>query len=141
MAWLVVRVRGGIHARRDIRRTMDELHLTRANHATVVPEEPSVRGMLFAAQGYLTWGETDAETVALLLARGRPSGDGKASAPEPAVVSAVLKDGLARQAGLAPLVRLPPPRGGWRSTKKPFSAGGALGYRGAAINALVRRMV
>ncbi|HLY77456.1 MAG TPA: uL30 family ribosomal protein, partial [Thermoplasmata archaeon] len=72
MAWLVVRVRGGIHSRHDIQQTLRELHLTRANHATVIPEEPSFRGMLMATQGYVTWGEADAETVqALLTARGQ----------------------------------------------------------------------
>ena len=40
-----------------------------------------------------------------------------------------------------PLFRLHPPKGGWKSTKKPFVRGGALGYRGKAINDLVRRMV
>lgn len=148
MAWLVVRVRGGIHSRRDIQETLRELHLTRANHATVLPEEPSFRGMLMAAQGYVTWGEAEAETVqALLAARGQtrtggklpPSGKDAPSVPE--LTASVLGTGLARVTALKPLVRLTPPKGGWKSTKKPFSLGGALGYRGRAINDLVRRMM
>ncbi|HEV2165782.1 MAG TPA: 50S ribosomal protein L30, partial [Thermoplasmata archaeon] len=43
--------------------------------------------------------------------------------------------------GLRPVFRLHPPKGGWRSTKKPFASGGALGYRGPAINDLARKMV
>jgi len=148
MAWIVVRVRGGIHSRHDIRQTLNELHLTRANHATVIPEEPGFRGMLMSAQGYITWGEAEADTVeALLAARGqtragaRLSSPGEGTPPIPDLVTSVLGGGLARVKTLKPLVRLTPPKGGWKSTKKPFSLGGALGYRGRAINDLVRRMI
>jgi large subunit ribosomal protein L30 len=148
MAWIVVRVRGGIHSRRDIQQTLRELHLGRANHATVIPEEPSFRGMLMATQGYVTWGEAEAETVqALLTARGRTRTGAKLSetgtgGPKVSELAAsVLGTGLARVKTLKPLVRLAPPKGGWKSTKKPFSLGGALGYRGRAINDLVRRMI
>lgn len=148
MAWLVVRVRGGIHSRRDIQQTLRELHLTRANHATVIPEEPSFRGMLMVTQGYVTWGETDAETVqALLTARGQTRTGTKLAPPASGtppvaeLAASVLGGGMARVKALKPLVRLAPPKGGWKSTKKPFSLGGALGYRGRAINDLVRRMM
>lgn len=148
MAWIVVRVRGGIHSRREIQQTLRELHLTRANHVTVIPEEPSFRGMLMATQGYVTWGEAEAETVqALLQARGQTRTGAKLSAarhgepPVSELAASVLGSGLARVKTLKPLVRLAPPKGGWKSTKKPFSLGGALGYRGRAINDLVQRMM
>ena len=148
MAWIVVRVRGGIHSRHDIQQTLRELHLTRANHATVIPEEPSFHGMLMATQGYVTWGEAEAETVqALLTARGQTRTGDKLSSPKEGtppvseLAASVLGSGLARVKTLKPLVRLTPPKGGWKSTKKPFSLGGALGYRGRAINDLVHRML
>jgi large subunit ribosomal protein L30 len=148
MAWIVVRVRGGIHSRRDIQQTLRELHLTRANHATVIPEEPSFRGMLMATQGYVTWGEAETETVgALLAARGQTRNGTKLSTPSEGtppvaeLTASVLGNGLARVKTLKPLVRLTPPKGGWKSTKKPYSLGGALGYRGRAINELVQRMI
>jgi len=41
-----------------------------------------------------------------------------------------------------PVFRLHPPRGGFKgSIRKPYGAGGELGYRGAAINELIRRML
>jgi len=153
MTWMVVRVRGSIHAKHEIVETLRFLHLTRANHATVVPEEPAFRGMLSRVQGYVTWGETDAATVGLLLeTRGRThdgkplaagSGAGeKGAAPNVAeLAQTVVAKGLPRAHGVRPLFRLKAPKGGWRSTKKPFALGGALGYRGPAINELVRRMV
>ncbi len=151
MSWMVVRVRGGIHARHDIVDTLEFLHLSRPNHATVVPEEASFRGMLHKVQGYVTWGEADSETVRLLLGSRGVTPDGKrlgtegsagTAPPDLDVLSAsVLEKGLPRTPSIRPLFRLKAPKGGWRSTKKPFALGGALGYRGAKINELVRRMV
>ena len=152
MAWVVVRVRGTIHARHDILETLDYLHLTRANHATILPEAASFRGMIHHVQGYVTWGEAEPETVELLLkergvtANGARVTDATAAADlnskgVPEVARAVSEHGLTTVVGLRPLFRLRAPKGGWRSTKKPYALGGALGYRGRAINDLVRRMV
>jgi large subunit ribosomal protein L30 len=152
MAWVVIRVRGGIHARHDIVETLDFLHLSRPNHATVVPEAASFRGMLTKVQGYVTWGEAEPDTVNLLLKeRGETLAGiklGKAEASESAhpkdlgdLTRAVLASGLSRSPGIRPLFRLRAPKGGWRSTKRPFALGGALGYRGRAINDLARKML
>jgi len=152
MAWMVVRVRGSIHAKHEIGETLRYLHLTRPNHATVLPEDASFRGMLHRVQGYVTWGEADEETVGLLLtsrgrsAEGHPLVGEPGTAPTPpsdvaALAKNVLAEGLPRTRGLRPLFRLRAPKGGWRSTKKPYTLGGALGYRGRAINDLVRKML
>jgi len=152
MAWMVVRVRGTIHARHDIVETLRNLHLTRANHATIVPEAASFRGMLYTVQGYVTWGEAEPETVDLVLRERGETMEGRRLTRETAsglvstkdlteLVRAVAQQGLVKVAGLKPLLRLKPPKGGWKSTKKPFSLGGALGYRGRSINELVRRMM
>ena len=46
------------------------------------------------------------------------------------------------RAGLKPRFRLHPPRGGFkRSLRRAATDGGELGYRGPAINLLVKRMV
>ncbi len=151
MSWMVVRVRGSIHAKRDIVQTLKLLNLTRPNHATVLPENPSNRGMLIKVQGYVTWGEADPATVELLLSSRGKRSDGRSlsevGAPEEPAVDlselsrTVATDGLSRVPGIRPLFRLRAPKGGWRSTKKPFTLGGALGYRGERINELIRRMV
>ncbi len=151
MTWMIVRVRGSIHAKHEIAETLRFLHLTRPNHATVVPEEPSFRGMLMRVQGYVTWGEADEETVGMLLTtRGRTTdgqglaapANGKGSAVDVAgLAKSVTAGGLRASPVVKPLFRLRAPKGGWRSTKKPFTLGGALGYRGKAINDLVRKML
>ncbi len=152
MAWMVVRVRGTIHARHDVLETLQFLHLTRPNHATVVPEAAAFRGMLSKVQGYVTWGEAEPDTVDLLLhQRGETVtghaitdsvlGDELRAKDFGELTRAVAEKGLPSVAGLRPLFRLKAPKGGWRSTKKPFSLGGALGYRGRSINELARRML
>lgn len=148
MAWMVIRVRGSIHARHDIVQTLENLHLTRPNHATLLPEAPSMRGMLTAVQGYVTWGEAEPETVELLLTqRGERTGGSRLTEGTPAegeitrLTRSFVAQGMTGEAGVRPLFRLKPPKGGWRSTKKPFALGGALGYRGRDINVLARRML
>ncbi|MCI4350622.1 MAG: uL30 family ribosomal protein [Thermoplasmata archaeon] len=141
MGWMIIRVRGGVHARGEIVATLDQLHLTRPNHATVVPEEPSFRGMITKVEGYVTWGEADAATVELLLKeRGAPLSIPDAATKIP-TAEQVVAGGLSRAGGIKPMFRLRAPKGGWRSTKKPFARGGALGYRGAAINDIARKMI
>lgn len=152
MAWMVIRVRGTIHARHDIIDTLDVLHLTRPNHATVLPEAESFRGMLTKVQGYVTWGEAEPETIGRLLKeRGETTAGARLDDKTLAEVGPskdlneltrnVLAQGLLRSPGVRPLFRLRAPKGGWRSTKKSFALGGALGYRGRAINDLAQRML
>jgi large subunit ribosomal protein L30 len=151
MAWMIIRVRGTIHARHDIRETLEFLHLSRPNHATIVPERPEFKGMLAAVQGYVTWGEAEPATVTELLRVRGETEEGAALAAAPTagakatdlgdITKTVLESGLSRADGVRPLFRLKPPKGGWRSTKRPFSLGGALGYRGRAINDLARKMI
>ena len=150
MSWMIVRVRGSLHARRDITETLRLLHLTRPNHATVVPEEPAYRGMITKVQGYVTWGEADDATVGRLLEARGETADGRRLSAETlaprgqdlaGLAKTVTGQGLLTVDGLRPLFRLKAPRGGWRSTKKPFARGGALGYRGGQINELVQRML
>jgi large subunit ribosomal protein L30 len=152
MAWMVVRVRGTIHARHDVVETLQFLHLTRPNNATVLPEAASFKGMLTKVQGYVTWGEAEPETVSLLLQERGETLEGKRITPEvlgdelrakdlPELTRSALERGLPPIAGLRPRFRLKAPKGGWRSTKKPYALGGALGDRGRSINDLVRRMM
>src|SRR5579863_469892 len=123
MAWMVIRVRGTIHARHDIIDTLHVLHLNRPNHATVLPEAESFRGMLTKVQGYVTWGEAEPETIGLLLKqRGETTeGDrlGEANLTDVArskdfneLTRHVLAQGLLRSPGVRPLFRLKAPKGG-----------------------------
>ena len=43
--------------------------------------------------------------------------------------------------GVKPVIRLHPPVKGYEGNKRSYKNGGALGYRGAAVNDLINRML
>ena len=45
------------------------------------------------------------------------------------------------KAKVGSVVNLKPPKGGFKSIKRPFQDGGSLGYRGKEINELIKRMI
>jgi large subunit ribosomal protein L30 len=156
LTFLVIRARSDRGVTRKIRDTMSMLNLTRVNHATIVTDNPSYRGMLQKSKDYVTWGEVDADTIAKLIGeRGRMSGDKPvtdASIKEGSDFKGIkdfskaLASGEASMGdvdGLKPIFRLHPPRGskGWGGIKRAYTVGGALGFRGDAISDLAERMM
>lgn len=154
MSFAVLRLRGKSDLRADVRDTLRMLHLTRQNHCSIVPQDPTYGGMLQLVKDHVTWGEIDPEVLArLLLKRGRQVGDRpiddafvKAHSKYKSIwdLSQALAKGDARVAdvkALRPVIRLPPPRKGYRGIKRGFNDGGDLGYRGKAINQLLLRML
>jgi len=151
----VVRIRGRVGVRPDIRQTMDMLHVKRKFWATVVPANNSFLGMLFKVKDYTTYGEIDKETlVELLRRRGELRTGGRltdewlrqntefGSIEELADAMLAGKVKLNKLEWLKPYFRLHPPSGGFkRTTKRGWRDGGELGYRGSAINELLRRMM
>jgi len=154
MTFAVVRIRGHVTQRPEIKDTLRYLRLHRSNHCILVPETPAMRGMLLRAKDYVTWGEVDPTVAAMLLVRrarlpGRKRIDDayvKGNSKYPSINSfakalaageAIFKD----VAGLKPVLRLDPPRGGLEGIKRGYHEGGALGYRGKDINALITRML
>ena len=154
MTFAAVRVRGQVNVRGNIRETLEHLRLHRANHCVLLPDSPATVGMLRKAKDYLTWGDVAAETIAkLILKKGRAVGRApvddayvKAHSRFSSVwdLAQALAKGEARLSdvkGLTPVLRLDPPRHGYRGVKRPFRDGGALGYRGVEIVELLDRML
>jgi len=150
----VIRIRGQPDRRPEERTTLKLLRLHKVFHCTLVPDTPSIRGMLKVVEYVVTYGEIDRETlVELLKKRGRLVGNkpitedylkkvGFNSIEELADALLEGKVKLSELPGIKPVFRLHPPKGGFKgSVKKHVSEGGELGYRGAAINALLRRMI
>lgn len=154
MSFAVLRLRGKGDLRHDVKDTLRMLHLTRQNHCSIVPQDATYRGMLKLVKDHVTWGEVDAEVLAkLLLKRGRQVGDKpiddafvKAHSKYKSIwdLSQAITKGegtLAEVKELRPVMRLPPPRRGYRRIKRGYHDGGDLGYRGTAINELLQRML
>ncbi|MFA5571516.1 MAG: 50S ribosomal protein L30 [Crenarchaeota archaeon] len=151
---VVVRVRGTISALREARETLDLLRLTHTNHAILIDNRPAYKGMLQRVNNYVTWGEPTKETViAMLQKRGRQLGrkmlndeylqkTGYTSIDELAEAIINCKIAYKNLPDIEPRFKLHPPSKGYHGkTKKSYKAGGEAGYRGEAINELVKRMV
>lgn len=151
----IIRIRGEANIRRDIKKTMHLLRLYRRHYCVVVDNKPNYVGMLNKIKDYVTWGELDLETFKMLLEkRGRIIGDKhltneylkekvKIDINEFANEFMKFKKEFSDVPGLKNFFRLSPPRKGFekKGIKKPFSLGGALGYRKEMINELVKRML
>ena len=113
----IVRVRGSVKVRGEIKETLSRLGLEKPNHCVIVSSTPVYLGMIKKAKDYITWGEIDEDTLSLLE---------KYASKE--------KERL---------YRLHPPIKGYerKGIKTTYSKGGALGYRGKDINTLITRMV
>ncbi len=131
--YVVVRIRGTINANQQVRDTLKMLNLRHINSCTIIPETPSYKGMLQKVKEYVTWGEASDETIKKLLERNKVENVDEALEK--------LKAGEKLRNITNPCIRLPPPRKGYKSIKKPFNMGGSAGYRGEAINELIGRMI
>jgi len=149
----VVRIRGGVDARKTVEATLTMLRMERNNYATILKESSSYLGMLRKAKDYLTWGEPTVETVKLVLeARGKIAGDEKVtdealkalgyeSVEKLATAIVAGEVEFSQLNGVKPFFRMHPPKKGFKRTvKRPYNDHGELGYRGEAINELVKRM-
>jgi large subunit ribosomal protein L30 len=150
----VVRVRGHAKIQHTVVDTMNQMKLNRPNHCVVLPETGTTKGMLQKVKDYVTWGEVNHELIARLLhQRGQVMGGDKltdAYVKENSKFTSILsfakalEKGEAKMSdvkGLKPVLRLPPPRQGYESTRKTFADHGAIGYRGDKIEKLIDRML
>ena len=151
---VAIRIRGISDVSNEITDTLRMLRLTRNCHATLVDNRPAYNGMLRKSKDYLTWGEVSQENILLLLKeRGRLVGDNKLTDEYAKELGYKSLDELAeaifsvevecsRLPKVKPVFRLRPPKKGFKGkVKRSYAAGGALGYRGDAINDLLKRMV
>jgi large subunit ribosomal protein L30 len=151
--YAVVQVRGVVKTRREIKDTLAMLRLHHINHCVVVPDTPEYLGMIRKVKDFVAYGEVDAEMLGTVLStRGRLVGNRpltdeyvKANSPfatigEFAQALAKGETSLRDLPGLKPVMRLHPPRKGYRTLKRTFQQGGALGYYGREINTLLYKM-
>lgn len=153
--YALVRLRGTVNIKPEIKYTLKLLRLHRVNHCVLVEENEYYKGMIQKVKDYVAWGEISVDTVALLLSRrGRLEGGKRISedyirsvTPFGSIneLAAALAEGKLTMKELAavkikPVFRLHPPRKGHRGIKRTVSQGGELGYHGVGINDLLYKM-
>ena len=153
--FLVIRVRGTTGVNRDIADTLKMLRLHRINHAILVEDNPSYKGMLQKAKDYITWGEVNNETLSKIITkRGEFIGGIRVtdeilaelaentgySSIEELANSLINGNIKATDINMKPVFRLHPPRKGFEGIRLSINEGGSLGYRGKLINDLALKM-
>ncbi|ATZ60739.2 MAG: 50S ribosomal protein L30 [Methanosarcinales archaeon Met12] len=151
--YAVIRLRSSVHTRPDIKDTLKMMRLNRINHCAVLAETPNNKGMIQKVKDYVAWGIIDVDSLDLILHKrgelegGTPLTDKyvKDAAKYKSIkeFAKAVCDGDASLKDipkLTPVFRLHPPRKGHRGIKKTFQQGGALGFYGEEINALIKQM-
>ena len=136
-----IRIRGFSGVKQKVESTLLMLRLYRKNYCAVVPNIPIYIGMLNQAKDYITWGEIDDDTFNSLLSERGEEFEGRESDSKGKIRYnnfIVLNNKKIKK-----YFRLNAPRKGYgkKGIKHTFKEGGALGYRGNAINDLLKRMI
>ncbi len=152
----IIRLRGTVNVRPDVNDTLRMLRLVRKYHLVIYSKDtPGLQGMLQKAKDWITWGEIDRSTlIELLRHRGRAPGNRKltdeylrenlgVNSIEELVDKIIMGQiKLNKCQKIKPVFRLHPPQGGFKkSLRRQYNNGGELGYRGPAINELIKRML
>jgi len=154
LTFAVIRVRGTVNVKKDIKETLSMLRLHRVNHCVLISESPQYKGMLQKVKDYVTWGEIEDKVLKdMIKTHGRLEGENeitdkyvKSNSDYKNITdfaSSVAKGDMKYSdlKNIKPIIRLHPPRKGYEGIKRAYAAGGALGYRGKKINDLIKRML
>jgi large subunit ribosomal protein L30 len=153
--YAIIRLRGDVNVRPEIRYTLRLLRLHRVNHCALVGENAYNRGMIQKVKDYVAWGEISEEALEdLFKDRGRLEGGKRLTeeylrenTPLGSIkeLAHTLYEGELKMKDLMeykikPLFRLHPPRKGHKGIKRSVKDGGELGYHGDKINELLYKM-
>jgi len=149
--YLVIRLRGRMGLSPEHLDTLARMNIPAKHNAALIIDTPSNKGMLNKVTDYVTWGEIDnASLVALLKKRGRLPADERITedflksngmGTFEDVAAKIMENGKVPEP-IKRTFRLTPPSGGFKKhITRHIKSGGELGYRGAAIAELVKKMI
>jgi large subunit ribosomal protein L30 len=138
--YAVIRLRGSVKLKQEVKDTLRLLRLNRKMHCVLLKENEVVKGMLQKAKDRITWGEINDNTLKKLIEkRGRKSGNKRLTKEEAENVFNKLKQN--QKVEIKPVFRLTPPSKGFKNSVKQHYPNGELGYRRGDINKLLKRMI
>ncbi|MFB6068480.1 MAG: 50S ribosomal protein L30 [Halobacterium sp.] len=136
----VVQLRGDVNMSEDVVDTLEMLNIHSVNHCALVPETETYQGMVAKVNDYVAFGEPSRDVLTSLVERRGQPLEGDADVDDEWVAEHTDYDDVddlagalldeettLREQGLAPVLRLHPPRGGHDGIKQPVSDGGELG--------------
>ena len=137
----IVRVRGKINLKEDIKRTFDQLNLHNKNWCVIIKATPSNLGMVKKVKDYVTWGNIPEEQLITLIEK---RGELFKERYEDKNSKIQYKKYLVhKKKKYKRYFRLNPPKKGYgrKGIKITFNSGGALGNRENKISDLLERMM
>jgi large subunit ribosomal protein L30 len=153
---VAIRIDGTPNVRPPEELTLNSLRMKTRFSTVLLRDNPSVRGMLQRIKDYVTWAEARKEDIELLLSNRARTTDGLGltskflkKKSELAGVSELVSNlqsgkvtlAKLREMGIEPCFRLHPPRGGFpKSSKRPFTDSGELGFRKDGLHTLLVKM-
>lgn len=153
--YAIIRLRGDVNVRPEIKYTLRLLRLHSVNHCVVVEENDYNKGMIIKVKDYVAWGNISEDTLeGVLKDRGRLEGGerlteeylreetplGSIKELAHSLYEGELKMKDLMEYKIKPLFRLHPPRKGHKGIKRSVKEGGELGYHGDTINELLHKM-
>ena len=121
----VIRMHGKFSLSPKMRRTLEVLMLSRLYTCTLLPENPTSRGMLQCCKDVVAYGDVDEQAVSLLLSRRGYTADGKklSASKKPEEIAKLAKEYYSSvkkltEFGVRPTFCLSPPKGGFGSRKE-----------------------
>lgn len=153
---VAIRIDGAPNVRPPEELTLNSLRMKTRFSTVLLRDDPSVRGMLQRIKDHVTWAEARKEDIKLLLSNRartteglgltskflkKQSGLAGVSELVSCLQSGKLTLAKLREMGIEPCFRLHPPRGGFpRSSKRPFTDSGELGFRKEGLHGLLVKM-
>ena len=138
----IVRIRGDINIKTEVKDTLSMLRLYDKNYCVVIESTKQNLGMLNKVRNFVTYGEIEDELFKELVEKRGQEYDGRTKDSKEKIDYGrrfMTIDGKKYKK----FFRLSPPTKGYgrKGIKKPFSQSGALGNRKEKINDLLRRMI
>lgn len=145
-----IRVRGSPGIDATTENALDRLGLGKVNSCVLFPDNESSRGQLHRVKDFITWGDLDEEGAKTLLNRADISTRRSLSdenvedvtgygSIDDLAADVATGDVTLSDAGLRRIVRLHPPRKGYKNIRRVYPDG-SIGNRGDDVNELIRRM-
>lgn len=137
----VIRIRGITQVRGTVENTLQLMRLYRKNFCSVMEKNDIAIGMLRQAKDRITWGEIDDATFAEMVSKRGEEYTGRLNDSKELYKYNEFVEINGKK--IKKYFRLNAPKGGYarKGIKTTFNKGGALGYRGADINDLIKRML
>jgi len=140
--YAIIRIKGSVKLRKEIKDTLAMLRVHRKMHCVLIKETDTVKGMLNKVRNWITWGEIDDKILELMIRkRGRKQGNKRLTEKEVKDVFEFIKNNERIPDIIKPVFRLTPPSKGFKKSIKQHYPNGELGYRGKEINGLLKRMI